>query len=163
MTDKQPHNPLTLRSHLSRDCRIGVCRVFPWFSGLLVFVLATSWASLENPLCLCPPPATAAASSLSGAVNYAGAFGQDLIISTCTFFFLLWTPLTKVPGWKVLDKQEQLGSLEESCQGMGFFYPLGDRNSQMKSFLFLLGREVQKRASLVPPEVGMALSTQPKQ
>lgn len=47
-----------------------------------------------------------------------------------------------VPAWKVLDKQEQLSTYEKSCQDGGFFYPLGDRNRRMKSFLFLLERAV---------------------
>lgn len=143
---RKAHNP----SQASAVTQLGIqhkrVQRVPLVFGIVGLLLATSWVSFEDALCLSPPPATTTTSSL--VMNYTGASGQHLIrglpSSTSPFpvFFLLWGSLTTVPAWKVLDKQEQLGSYKESCHGGGFFYPLGDRNSRMKSFLFLLQREV---------------------
>lgn len=82
-----------IRSHPAGNLHKRVQRV-PLVFRVVGLLVATSWVSLEDALCLSPPPATTATSSL--AMNYTGASGQHLIRggpilhSPFPFLFLLW-------------------------------------------------------------------------
>lgn len=78
--DEKPHHTAQHQQPPSRGYSIRERRGCPWVSGLLDFMLAASWVSLEDALCLSPAaPSTTARSSLPVAMNYTRAFGQHLL------------------------------------------------------------------------------------